>query len=218
MKICGIYSIVNNINGKVYVGSSIDIEMRWKIHKSTLSKSKYYGTNNHFQNEWNKYGEQNFEFSILEECAKDKLLEIEQLYIDKYKSLNRKFGYNMHPPKESWYGRHTEESKKKMSEKLKGRKITFSEEWKKNISTSAKKHASNFTGKQHTEETKKKMQLSARGKNRKLNLSDEDIIKIYKLIKEGIDNKSIKSMYNEEITSLLSTIRKGYHWVCRLEV
>lgn len=34
---CGIYKIVNNINGKIYIGQSIDIERRWNAH---IFKSK----------------------------------------------------------------------------------------------------------------------------------------------------------------------------------
>ena len=34
-KICGIYKIENLVNGKVYIGKSLDIYKRWNDHKWT---------------------------------------------------------------------------------------------------------------------------------------------------------------------------------------
>jgi len=31
--ISGIYKITNKVNGKVYIGQSVDIERRWKEHR-----------------------------------------------------------------------------------------------------------------------------------------------------------------------------------------
>jgi len=52
-------------------------------------------TNVYLQNAWNKYGEQNFEFSIVEECSQGILLAKEKFYIEKYQTLNHKYGYNL---------------------------------------------------------------------------------------------------------------------------
>ena len=35
MPICGIYKIGNKVNGKCYIGQSIDIKRRWRQHKGT---------------------------------------------------------------------------------------------------------------------------------------------------------------------------------------
>jgi len=75
----GIYEIKNKINGKKYIGSSIDLEKRIYHHKNVLKNNKH--KNSHLQYAWNKYGEENFEFNILEYCD-DKILELEQKYID----------------------------------------------------------------------------------------------------------------------------------------
>ena len=62
----GIYEIKNKINGKMYIGQSRNINKRRSYHLWKLR------SNNHFnpllQNSFNKYGEHNFEFIILEEC------------------------------------------------------------------------------------------------------------------------------------------------------
>lgn len=87
----GIYQITNKINGKKYIGSSKDIYKRWYQHKYELNKNKH--GNKHLQNAWNKYGQDSFEFEIIEECEPEKRLYLEQFYIDKYKVC--KDGYNI---------------------------------------------------------------------------------------------------------------------------
>ena len=94
-KISGIYKIVNKVNGKYYVGSSNDMCSkfgRWYQHKKRLIKNTH--INEHLQNAWNKYGESNFEFSIVEQCDIDQLLMIEQKYLDVVKT-NRRAVYNI---------------------------------------------------------------------------------------------------------------------------
>lgn len=63
--ISGIYQIVNLVNGKFYIGSSKNIYDRWEGHISLLNKNKHY--NPYLQGSWKKYGEENFQFIILEE-------------------------------------------------------------------------------------------------------------------------------------------------------
>lgn len=86
----GIYKIENIINNKVYIGSSNNIERRWKEHKRLLNNNKHHSIK--LQRAWNKYGSENFKFSVLEECEVDRLLYLEQYYIDKFKSYFA--GYN----------------------------------------------------------------------------------------------------------------------------
>lgn len=77
----GIYSISNTINGKLYVGSTNNISVRWNKHRALLRHNKHQNT--HLQSAWNKYGEESFEFSIIEECSIESLIEREQYFIDK---------------------------------------------------------------------------------------------------------------------------------------
>ena len=89
----GIYKITNKINGKKYVGQSSCIENRWYSHKRELNMGIH--GNIHLQRAWNKYGEDNFEFSIIEECDIELLDEREIFWIDKLESYYKLNGYNI---------------------------------------------------------------------------------------------------------------------------
>ena len=88
----GIYIITNLINNKVYIGQSDNINKRFKDHKYALNGN--YHNNNHLQNAWNKYGENNFSFNLIKCCKIPYLNRFEKLYINKYKSDDRRYGYN----------------------------------------------------------------------------------------------------------------------------
>jgi len=165
----GIYKIINKINGNVYVGSAVNIKKRWGWHKKDLKAKKH--RNIYLQNAWHIYGENAFEFQVLEYCEKEKLIEREQYYID---SLNcvRPNGYNLSPTAGSSLGiKRSVETRKKQREIKLGKKFTkehcknislgnkgrvFSEETKSKI---GKSHLGNkwALGFKHTEETKAKM-------------------------------------------------------------
>jgi group I intron endonuclease len=60
----GIYKIENKANGKVYIGQSANINKRWIEHRSNLNNNRH--PNRKLQNAWNNYGQDNFDFNILE--------------------------------------------------------------------------------------------------------------------------------------------------------
>lgn len=112
--IIGIYKIINLLNGKVYIGQSINIYQRWLSHKSHLRAGTHHG--DHLQNSWNKYGEKKFKFEILIQCTIELLDKLEDFYITKYNSTDYNFGYNTELPGK----RFSEKTKKKMSLAKKG--------------------------------------------------------------------------------------------------
>ena len=89
LKISGIYCIINIKNSKKYIGSSKNIRQRLWSHRAELRHNKH--ENSHLQNAWNKYGEHNFDYYILEKCEESLLLEKEQLYID---TINPEYNMN----------------------------------------------------------------------------------------------------------------------------
>jgi group I intron endonuclease len=60
----GIYLITNTVTGDRYVGQSRDIENRWKVHQHRLRGSKHH--NRLLQRDWQRYGMEVFELSILQ--------------------------------------------------------------------------------------------------------------------------------------------------------
>lgn len=88
----GIYKIENKVNGKVYVGQSVNIETRWKNHRCELNRGTHY--NDYLQRSWNKYGADNFDFSVIEECEQCELNDKEIYWIDLYHSCESEYGYN----------------------------------------------------------------------------------------------------------------------------
>lgn len=79
----GIYKITNQINGKFYIGSSVNLYNRNRSHYSKLFTNKH--PNSKLQNSANKYGLKNFTFEIITECNVEELLILEGRYIESLK-------------------------------------------------------------------------------------------------------------------------------------
>ena len=85
-----IYLITNPINGKVYVGQTLDYKKRMNGHKYSGKNPKHY-----FCNAIRKYGWENFTKEILiDEVPEEDLDNLEINYIAFYDSFNREKGYN----------------------------------------------------------------------------------------------------------------------------
>ncbi len=110
----GIYKITNKVNGYYYLGSSVNTEERKRVHWWALRNSRH--ENLKLQRAWNKYGEESFEFSVVEVFVGDYkgllLLEDEHLVKLPATSYNlRKSSYKKSP-----YGAST---RKKISDGVK---------------------------------------------------------------------------------------------------
>lgn len=89
-KVSGIYTITNKVTGKLYIGESLDIYRRWHDeHIPQLRKDRHY--NKELQNDFNKYGEENFSFDILEQYSgndpistKARILILESYFITQF--------------------------------------------------------------------------------------------------------------------------------------
>lgn len=62
-RICALYEIWNTVNGKRYVGSSVNVRRRWQNHVCDLRAGRH--GNPHLQAAWNQYGESAFVFLVL---------------------------------------------------------------------------------------------------------------------------------------------------------
>ena len=179
MKLTGIYCIRNSVNGKCYVGQSRDIKLRFYQHQ--YHRKSYIG------NAITKYGIEAFNWEILELCTEELLDDRECHWIATLNCMNSN-GYNLKSGGEEG-GRHSEETKQKISETLTGQKHTqervenirksrvgkrLTHEHKQKISTTLKnrefseEHRKRLsivnTGKRHTEETRRKLSEQRKGK------------------------------------------------------
>jgi group I intron endonuclease len=95
----GIYAIRNKVNGKLYIGKSINIHDRIKQH-ATLLNTKSKDENRYLINSWFKYGRENFEYFVLEYVEDslniEELLKEKELYwIIFHRTIDSKNGYNL---------------------------------------------------------------------------------------------------------------------------
>lgn len=103
--VIGIYAIKSKATQKMYIGESLNIILRWKSHKKELNNNSHH--NYKLQTEWNKYGEDNFEFHIIESfdyesnCIVDKrklylaLLCREHYNIKKFDTIDNGFNIEL---------------------------------------------------------------------------------------------------------------------------
>jgi group I intron endonuclease len=124
-----IYLIINKINDKKYVGQTRQLlNKRWSYH---ITESKTYRDRPLYK-AMNKYGIDNFNIRILEECDVEKLNEREIWWINFFDSYL--YGYNATTGGD--YFEHSEETKKKISATMS--EVNRSDEWVSNVSKGLK--------------------------------------------------------------------------------
>ena len=156
-KITGIYKI-ENPNGSIYIGQSVDIHYRWYEYKSISCEGQ-----TRLHNSLKKHGIENHKFEILEECSREMLNEREIYWIQFYNSFNTPHGMNL----QSGGGvglEVSEETRERM--RASGKVKVFTEEHKNNISKANKGMTSPTLGKVYSEEEKQKLSLVLTGKTR----------------------------------------------------
>lgn len=172
----GIYGIKNKINEKVYVGQTSERFLRRFWHHQWKLKNNSHD-NIHLQSAWNKYGEENFEYFVIEIVDDPNLLdELEMKYIAFYKNIDK--SYNI------------------LSGGGGRRGVPMSDNAKKLI---GKKNRDHMLGKKHSDLTKQKMSMSRTGQHvdRKTDiLNNELVIKIKKLLISGVTASEIAKTLN----------------------
>lgn len=136
----GCYLIFNTKSKKCYIGSSKHISWRIYQHVRLLRFGRH--INPHLQAAWNKYGEDAFEIKIVARCEEKARFSIERTLVGSFDSM--KNGYNLRSPEDleiteitrqrmsdatfggrrprtgSHSKKHTDQAKKKMSNKQTG--------------------------------------------------------------------------------------------------
>jgi len=192
----GIYKITNIINGKFYIGSAISFRTRYNQHLSKLNLKKHH--NKHLQYSYEKYGADNFEFSIIELCKKEEIYFREQYYLD-----NLYPEYNMQLKSGIWRGNHVVKNKGGFKKGYKPSEETLKRKAVKRRKLEGIKRKSPSTPR--SIESRKKIGDKLRGRSH----SQETIEKIIKT-KTGISNYKLKGIprTRESIEKQIETRRK----------
>ena len=147
----GVYSLVNLINGNAYIGSSINIEHRMKSYLNKAFLKSKNNSNSPIIKALSKYGPEHFAVLIIQYADIEKLAELETYYIVNLKPYYNvlKYGYS------SLGFKHTEETKKMLSELAKNR--VHSDKTKSLISKALVGENNPFYNKNHSIESKLRM-------------------------------------------------------------
>jgi len=85
MKRCGIYRIDCIPASLVYIGSSKDIDGRWKQHRRRLGSNIHHNLG--MQIAWNEHGDKAFMWTVIEEVEAGDLKTREQYWIEYHRKL-----------------------------------------------------------------------------------------------------------------------------------
>lgn len=182
----GIYAIVSE--NRVYIGSSKDLNERYKRHLSELKRNVH--ANSKLQKFVNKHGIGAIRFIVVEFCDISDLISLEQKWIDETKSAERATGFNMNPVADK--PPMTETTRKKISKAQIGRTapnkgVPMSDEQRalmtgrkmsdesrgKMREAKLKNPVKYWLGKKHSDETRAKISNAQIGKT----VSDESRLK-----------------------------------------
>ena len=185
----GIYIIKNLVNNKIYVGqTTMKFIKRFWHHRWMLANNKH--DNEHLQKAWNKYGSNNFEFSVVyvrqnNECLNSKEIE----YIKQYNSI--KNGYNIQSGGNVILCEYIPASSRKRVGEINRKRLL---------------------GSKLSEKTKMKMSKSRQGsKNGFAKLTEQDVLQIKQMIKDGYKPKEIYTKFNITYGNF-KMIRTGKTW------
>lgn len=226
-KMIGIYRITNIVNGITYIGKTgMNFGDRWDCHRAQLNGG--YHDNPYLQNAWDKYGEGNFEFAVVESVEDpDMLNELERKYISEYRS--RGLSYNLHDGGDGGYnlGKHlSDDTKRKIGQKnrenMTGRKAGTKTKEKMSAthrkryegwtdedrSAWGRKTAEAASGYRWTDESRKNFSRLQRSSPNGARFTPDDIRDIRAKAANGARTKDLASEYNTTPSYISSIIHR----------
>lgn len=215
-----IYKIVNLVNDKFYIGSTTNKKVRFRQHRKLLRGNRHHCK--HLQAAWNKYGEEKFDFRVVEEVpVAVSLQKVEETYLVKY--VGQSYCYNTgHSADAPW--------RNAPAHKTPNFGRVMAEEQKQQISQSLKTfYAEDYfnhprVGKTHTEETKQRISEAKKGQNAGENhyrygkTVSEEVRKKIGDTQRGKPKKPGRTLSEEGRAKVRANIEAGRshkHWVGR---
>lgn len=114
-----VYKIRNVVNEHFYIGSSVQCEKRWRVHRRMLKNNKHH--NVPLQRAWNKYGEAAFVFDVIIVCDRDELKSEESRLLEEYFGHSECYNTSRDPLAPTRGIKRSDETRKKISESLTGK-------------------------------------------------------------------------------------------------
>lgn len=189
----GIYKIINLINGKVYIGQTKEkFQRRFWLHRWKLRNNSH--DNTHLQRAWNKYGENNFVFEVIEVLTEEDIDEREKFWIQYYRNKTGCYSIQDGGQPVNLNKYVSEESRKKTGEKNRQRML----------------------GSKLSEETKKKMSETRKNKfikTKTQKITPEQAKKIKEMLIEGFTPKEIMNELGVEYKPINGIISANT-WRC----
>ena len=193
----GIYTIKNKITEELYIGfTNMNFGDRKDCHFSLLRQNKHHNKN--LQKSFNEYGEDNFEFIIIEDVSSDNIdvfYEKEQYYIKYFSEYNKLFNIQSGGPGFSG-ARLSKEKIKKLSE--------INREHMTGVKMSKKTTLK-------MSESRKRNQCRMGGVNHSTILASEDVYNIKVSLMNGETCRVLSEKYNVTI-QCISKINVGVNW------
>lgn len=211
MSIICVYSIVNKRNGRMYIGSTIDVEKRFNRHKKDLRAGTHHCI--YLQRAWNKYGEDSFSFDILKKCGSEyEVRKVEESYLNNqyeflYNVSKRSTGGDLisyHPDRENIV--------KRMTNSLKIRYSKMTPEERRKVFGHPGSSNPNY-GRKHSEEAKKRISRANKGNQyaKGSKRTAEQRNKLSKIASQRVGDKNpfFGKKHSEETKKRISQANKG---------
>ena len=142
----GIYRIMCVPTGRLYIGSAISLQSRWRVHLHGLRQNKHHSIT--LQRAFNKYGESAFAFEVIELVLPPFLIAREQHYLDTLQPFGSK-GFNTDRIAGSRYGSTVSPEARE--------KLRLANLGRKDSEETIRKRAESGKGRTHSKETRAKI-------------------------------------------------------------
>lgn len=216
----GVYTITNEANGKVYVGSAVNVRRRWAAHRRELRRGVH--PNRYLQASWRKHGEGAFSFAVVEFVGDPALLaEREQAWMDSLRSSERSRGFNLSPTAYSILGyRFNDDQRRNVSDAASGKPKTaehrarlwanrcVTDEFRQAMAAAGRTGAGRPKSPKHRRAIGAAQQGSA---NHAAKLTEEAVRQIRARLSAGETGRSLAAEFGVH-ESIVSEIKSGRRW------
>jgi group I intron endonuclease len=148
-----VYRIVNLVNGKFYVGSTVDQAGRFRVHRKRLNRGTHHSK--HLQAAWQKYGATAFAFEVVEHVAHAENLRVaEQRWLDAHVGSDQCYNFSKDATA-PWRGVPTEQHPQFGVPKTEEHRQKIAASLRETYAADPSAHPR--VGRTHTEETKERI-------------------------------------------------------------